>query len=615
MYNYDLAEILKEEKLYKETKAEVERIILANLDERRVKTTIHIEEGKFFDVTLGNLWTILALARPFVEFQVPFTEEFLVDVSDLKAINEYFNSIISYFTELDIDVRESLLDVLSELAIISSKMLGKYGATANLYDIIKLMERHDRFRELINFNFKSLNQNLQFEEMNKILDDILHECMDILKVEETCYKNLSLTGLNNERQLRETLISIGPKPDDKGNIIPEPVDTSYVKGQKPFDFLIDAFGGRKALITNFKQVKDSGYLTRKLTLLCLDNIIQDIKDCGTKHTVDVDIPDNKTLFKLQFRKYIDEQTGEIKTINPKRDTHLIGTTIKMRSVIKCACEDGVCKTCYGDLWKYNYERNAGIVAVLLLTDPLTQMLLSAKHLLQARASKIEWGINFEKFFTVNKDQVLLNSDGFKILIPEFIEEDDNYENTFKFNHFFVDNGTEKFTISTPVNLIINNDVIDIEALYDSKEECYVIDTKDLMESDVLFNYVMENNELSASLLALTNLIETNHFIKGNTIDATLNEFIRLLNESPIGIHFVHVEMILKEMCKITNNDRTLFATQDEEPIEDIYRITEALVKNPSLSKSLVYQELHKQLTQMLITFSKNKPSLIDDLLL
>lgn len=136
-----------------------------------------------------------------------------------------------------------------------------------------------------------------------------------------------------------------------------------------------------------------------------------------------------------------------------------------------------------------------------------------------------------------------------------------------------------------------------------------------MESDVLFNYVMENNELSASLLALTNLIETNHFIKGHSIDDTLNEFIRLLNESPIGIHFVHIEMILKEMCKITNNDRSLFATQDEEPIEDIYRITEALVKNPSLSKSLVYQELHKQLTQMLMTFSKDKPSLIDDLLL
>lgn len=616
MYNYDLEKILLDKKIYEDTKLSIENIILDDLDERNTKTTIYLTNGEFFDMSLGNLWTVLILARPFMEFKKPFTEDFIVDVSDIKVLNSYFDIVITYFTEEGIDVRECLLDVLSELAIVSSKILGVYGATINLFDVCMLMEKNKEFKEIIDFNFKNLNQNLQFEEMNKLLDAILDKLINILITEENCFKNLILSGAGiSERQLRETLVSIGPKPDEKGNIIPEPVDTSYIKGQTPFDFLIDAYGGRKALITNYKQVKDSGYLTRKLTLLCMDNIIQDTKDCGTKHTVDVEIPDKKTLLKLQYRKYVDEK-GNIMTINPKRDEHLIGTTIKLRSPIKCACENGICKTCYGDLWKYNFERNAGIIGVLLLTDPLTQMLLSAKHLLQAIASKIEWGDNFNKYFTVNKDQVLLNTeDNIKIIVEEFIEDEDKYDSDYKFNNFKIDNGSEVISVSVPVNLIVNSDIIEVENTYDAKEEVYVIDTKEFLESDVLFHYIMENNELSVSLLALTNLIETNHFIKNNSIDATLNEFIRLLNESPIGIHFVHIELILKEMCKITNDDRTLFTKLDDEPIEDVYRVTEALVKNPCLSKSLVYQELHKQLSQMLNTYSKDKVSLVDALLL
>lgn len=616
MYNYDLEKILGDQKLYQKTKVEIESIILKNLDVRNETASVHIEDGEFFDMTLGNLLTILILSRPFVEFNVKFKEEFIVDVSDIKVINNYFDIIISYFTETGYDIRECLLDVLSELAIVSSKVLGKYGATINLYDICKLMETNKKFKEIIEFKFKNLNKNLEFEEMNKILDKILCELVDILTTNENCFKNLMLSGSGiNDRQLRETLVSIGPKPDDKGNIIPEPVDTSYIKGQTPFEFLIDAYGGRKALITNFKQVKDSGYLTRKLTLLCLDNIIQDVKDCGTKHTVNVEIPDEKTLRKLQYRKYVTED-GEIKTIVPSRDRGLIGSTIKMRSVIKCACEDGVCKTCYGDLYKYNFERNAGIVAVLLLTDPLTQMLLSAKHLLQARAKKIEWGDKFNRFFLVNKDQILLNSNSnIKIIIPEFMEDEESYDNNYKFDTFQVDDGEELHTIKVPVNLIINNEIIDVDSIYDSKAEGYVIDTKELLDTDILFHYIMENNELSASLLALTNLIETNHFIKEHSIDDTLNEFIRLLNESPIGIHFVHIEMILKEMCKIRDNKRSLFKDENVNPIEDVYRISEALVKNPCLAKSMVYQELHKQLSQMLMTFKKDKKSSIDELLL
>lgn len=376
------------------------------------------------------------------------------------------------------------------------------------------------------------------------------------------------------------------------------------------------------LCINYRNTKSSGYLTRKLSLLCNDNFISNtIDDCGSKHYIDLYVDCQKTLNRYNQRNYVVEENGKevIKTINAKEDQDLIGTTIQLRSPITCALKHGkICKTCYGELWKYNMHKNVGLIAVLILTNQNTQLQLSAKHNLQASINKIEWGEKFLKYFTVNKEQIYLNEEfidsKIKITIPEFIETDE-FDDNLLFNTIIVEEfKKEPVSIDIPKNLILNEDVVGYS--YSAKEEGNILNLKGVTENDVMFTYNMNNNELSASLNSIINLIESHSYIKSHTMSEIVNRFVQLLNDSPLIVHGVHVEIILRELCVIDDNNRLLFRDEPYEddidyPIVDIRRVTEAITRSQSLAKSLVYQEHYKQLTQIPDTYYKNEDSNID----
>ena len=93
--------------------------------------------------------------------------------------------------------------------------------------------------------------------------------------------------------------------------------------------------------------------------------------CETHHTIPIKMSTKKIL--SMFNGWYDNKDGVITSINTK-DKSLIGKTLDVYSPMTCACEDEVCKICYGDLSKFNKNMNIGIIAVLLLTEPLTQRL-------------------------------------------------------------------------------------------------------------------------------------------------------------------------------------------------------------------------------------------------
>lgn len=111
----------------------------------------------------------------------------------------------------------------------------------------------------------------------------------------------------------------------------------------------------------------------------------DFIDCGTKHTVKYRVETKQKLNQIIGRHYYDiDESGnvgtELKTVTIL-STNLIGKTIALRSPVTCNKRNGkVCATCYGrSLAEKNRNLNTGLNAVFLLTNPLTQRLLSAKH--------------------------------------------------------------------------------------------------------------------------------------------------------------------------------------------------------------------------------------------
>ena len=94
----------------------------------------------------------------------------------------------------------------------------------------------------------------------------------------------------------------------------------------------------------------------------------------------------------------------------KTDTHLIGKTLLFRDPGMCACKDGICKTCYGALSAVNKGMDVGIFASTIISRPLSQNILSTKHLNTTDSSLIEFNPDFDKYFKLEANQVKILND-------------------------------------------------------------------------------------------------------------------------------------------------------------------------------------------------------------
>lgn len=367
---YQLNDILLNEE-YETIKEELKQEIINDINTRQDLVNVIIS-GDEYELTKGNLLTLLILAKPFNVFNEEFTEDFLIDVSNVNEYETYLDHLIQYFLyQKDLKINPVIIDILDELVEISGSINYNYGSTISLKSIIDLSKRNERFREIINMKINP-EDNIPADKIMELTNNNLKEMIKIIEEDEE--GNILQNYLNsdagiNTKQLGQVLSYIALKPDFNENIIPIPINTSFARGlTNVTEYFINAIGARKALITSHHQVRKSGYLTRKLSLLTIDQFINDTKDCGSNFPLELEIKDKTTLKQLNGRFYYDDNDN-LCSIS-ENDTDLIGKTLRIRTPITCACQDGICETCYGKLSKINKEMNIGIIGTLLLTNPL-----------------------------------------------------------------------------------------------------------------------------------------------------------------------------------------------------------------------------------------------------
>ena len=105
----------------------------------------------------------------------------------------------------------------------------------------------------------------------------------------------------------------------------------------------------------------------KITLLLARTLSMstEVSDCGSKHLVGYDVTSKKVLQKLSGKYYKlnpDDVSEDLKLIDFKRDTHLIGKKVYVRSAATCALKDCVCAKCIGETAVTNADIADGISA-------------------------------------------------------------------------------------------------------------------------------------------------------------------------------------------------------------------------------------------------------------
>jgi len=189
------------------------------------------------------------------------------------------------------------------------------------------------------------------------------------------------------------------KPD--GSIIETPITANFREGLSVLQYFISTHGARKGLADTALKTANSGYLTRRLVDVAQDLVVTN-HDCGTTDGLlmtplieggdvveplrervlgrvvcdDVLIPGTEEVL-LPRNTLIDEALCDVIEANSVDQ-------IKVRSIITCKTDFGICANCYGrDLARghmINQGEAIGVVAAQSIGEPGTQLTMRTFHI-------------------------------------------------------------------------------------------------------------------------------------------------------------------------------------------------------------------------------------------
>jgi len=186
-----------------------------------------------------------------------------------------------------------------------------------------------------------------------------------------------------------------------GEIIENPIKSNFKEGLSVFEYFISTHGARKGLADTALKTADAGYLTRRLVDVAQDVTIS-MPDCGTiQGLLFEDLKDGEEIIEpLIDRIYgrttldpiVDPIDGtELVKANEIIDHNLIDTIensnvyqVKVRAILSCEAEKGICGKCYGLNLASNRPAvlgdSVGIMAAQSIGEPGTQLTLRTFHI-------------------------------------------------------------------------------------------------------------------------------------------------------------------------------------------------------------------------------------------
>ncbi|MGI9120685.1 MAG: DNA-directed RNA polymerase subunit beta', partial [Acidimicrobiales bacterium] len=204
----------------------------------------------------------------------------------------------------------------------------------------------------------------------------------------------------NVLQIRQIAGMRGLVTNPRGDFIPRPIKSNFREGLTMLEYFIATPGARKGLVDTALRTADSGYLTRRLVDVAQELIVRS-DDCGSARGLWIEgiVPDaaghrSYLESRLDGRVLVDDvtlsdgrvlATGEM--IGPDdlvalRDDPAV-ERVRVRSVLTCEADQGVCGLCYGRSLATgnNIELGeaVGVIAAQSIGEPGTQLTMRTFH--------------------------------------------------------------------------------------------------------------------------------------------------------------------------------------------------------------------------------------------
>jgi hypothetical protein len=495
---------------------------------------------------------------------------------------------------LDKEITESEADLVNELSFYISYIIDDivelaegYAViacdTISIYDIIQLSKRSKEFKECIDTELddtkpiKELEVELKLggaKLLKSIIDDGKSTLVPYMKSKRL-----------NPDQFSQMFYAVGPRVDVDKTVMPLIMRGNGLKGyQRPSDVYIDAITGRDAQLAKYINIRDSGYLSRKINLATLSTHIDyKVQDCGTLHYLEYYV-ENANYLRSINRKYMVLDNNKLYKIDSDRDKALIGKTIKLRSHIFCTLDkDRVCKTCFGGSERQLLGTRIGALPSIKLANPLSKRIMRAKHFTTSNSVDISSDI-IDKYFTIEASKLYLrpeiNAKALSIIVPrEYVEElatgnlrigDETIEVTPPLESLIInDNGEEHLVECEGLYLAFTDELLEEHRKFviDFESDNAVIPLGKLESDTPLFTMVMVSEEVSKYLAQIKRLINSSIVKSYKSVSDLLHDMIKvLINSGLLETNIIHVETLLYQLIRNKNKiyERPDFTQKDVE---------------------------------------------------
>ncbi|MFQ5720079.1 MAG: DNA-directed RNA polymerase subunit beta' [Acidobacteriota bacterium] len=205
----------------------------------------------------------------------------------------------------------------------------------------------------------------------------------------------------SKQQMRQLAGMRGLMAKPSGEIIETPITANFREGLTVLQYFISTHGARKGLADTALKTADSGYLTRRLVDVAQDVIISE-EDCGTLSGIWVSsITEggevieplrDRIVGRVALDAAVDPITGEtLAEPNQEIDETTANALqqagierMRIRSVLTCETERGVCIRCYGRNLAsgkmVELGEAVGVLAAQSIGEPGTQLTMRTFHI-------------------------------------------------------------------------------------------------------------------------------------------------------------------------------------------------------------------------------------------
>lgn len=270
------------------------------------------------------------------------------------------------------------------------RRLDEYPSSITIFDFLDILDHPE---------IAAANDNLQtlpHPTGSDVVD--VYEVIDkVLKTAPELRNNgVALRAQHKLTSLESIYQCCGPRgalSDANQDLFPIPITVGFAQGLTTLaDSMMESRSSTISQMNQTKPMQDSEYSNRQLQLsqATVKNLHR--IDCGSKEYIPFTISSYAHLRDIQGIRYYNEKTDS-EIIADVTQTHLIGSTVRIRSIFTCKVDDklGICLGCFGELGhSIMPDDNIGHIAATELQGPISQLVLSTKHLIgNAVAKSIE----------------------------------------------------------------------------------------------------------------------------------------------------------------------------------------------------------------------------------